>query len=438
MRGTTRLWVTAGLALVLLGTAAVRPLGRPGQSGPIEPSIVPASALLGGPSAGRSVAALQERLREVPSDWRALAALGLAYVGEARTTADPTWYPKAERALSRSLALRPDNPEALVGMASLSLARHDFREALRWAERAASVDGHSAAVLGVLGDAHVELGRYAEGFRAIQTMVEQRPDLASYARASYALELQGRIGPAIRAMRMARAAAGSPADAAWASHQLGELLFSVGRVGAAERAYREAVRLASSWPSPRAGLARVAWARGRVGEAERRLRRVVERYPAPEHVATLGDLYAVTGRPRLAEQQYALVRAEQALFRANGVNVDIEVALFDADHGRRRDALEAARAEWRRRRSVQAADALAWALHANGRDREAARFASRALRLGSMNPLFLFHAGKIRLALGDEDGARRLLRRALRINPAFSILHAEAARAALAGLEEAR
>jgi tetratricopeptide (TPR) repeat protein len=67
------------------------------------------------------------------------------------------------------------------------------------------------------------------------------------------------------------------------------------------------------------------------------------------------------------------------------------------------------------------ADALAWALYANGRYRQAADASEQALRLGTRNALFLFHAGMIRLRLGDRDAAERFLREAFEVNPFFSV-----------------
>jgi tetratricopeptide (TPR) repeat protein len=389
-----------------------------------------------GASLAATIAALEDRLRAVPTDASAAAALGLALVQRARITADPTSYPRAEEALRRSLRLRPEgNVEALLGMGALALARHDFAAGLRWGRRAAAANPGAVAPHGVMGDALVELGRYRAAFREFRRMVGMRPDVSSYARMSYALELRGHVEGALRAMRLALRAAGTPEDAAWVSYQLGELYWNTGRIAAAAAAYRRGAALAPAFVPNRAGLARVAWARGDLRGAIRGYRAVVARMPLPEHVIWLADLLRAGGRVRAAERAEALVRAEEALYRANGVNVDLELALFEADHGSPERALAAARAEWERRKSVHVADAVAWALHANGRDAAAARFSDLALRLGTRNATFLYHAGMIRAALGEERAARVLLGRALRLNRWFSPLHAPMAEEALARLE---
>jgi hypothetical protein len=56
-----------------------------------------------------------------------------------------------------------------------------------------ALDDFNANAHGVMGDALVELGRYDEAFVQIQRMVDLRPDLSSYARVSYARELQGDV-----------------------------------------------------------------------------------------------------------------------------------------------------------------------------------------------------------------------------------------------------
>jgi tetratricopeptide (TPR) repeat protein len=441
MKRAVRIGGTAALAAALFvagGIGLFRSTVGDGARGPAPKAAVSADTLLApaiGGSLDQTIENLQSRLRVLPTDWQAFASLGLAYVQQARVTADPSYYPKAQGVLRRSLGLeREDNFAAMVGMAALAAARHDFAGALRWGEQAKAINPYNGNVYGVIGDAQVELGRYRDAFATFQTMVDTRPGVASYARVSYARELMGDVPGAVQAMEAARDIAGTPADAAWASYQLGELYFNQGDLAAAAHAYARGVDTDADYVPPFAGLAKVAWARGHLHEAIDGYTDVVARYPAPEYVIALGDLYTAAGQPEQADRQYALVHAEEQLFRANGVNIDLELALFDAAHGDPAGALAAARDEWAKRHSVHVADAYAWALHADGRDAEAAVYARKAMALGYRNALFAFHAGMIQLELGNRAEARRLLSDAVRINPHFSIQYAPLAQATLAAI----
>jgi tetratricopeptide (TPR) repeat protein len=399
----------------------------------LTPAVTPGGGL------DRTIANLQARLTEDPTDPVSYASLGLAYVQQAHLTSDPSYYQKAQGALRRSLSLQPqDNEEALVGMAALAAARHDFAAALRFGDRALAIDPSDPDVYGVIGDAELELGRYDAAFATFQTMVDTRPDLASYARVSYARELQGDVDGAIASMIAARDVAGTPGGIAWTSYQIGELRFKAGDVARARSEYALGFEADPGYVANLAGLGKVAWARGDVAGAIETYTEVVQRFPAPEHVIALGDLFALAGDGEAARRQYDLVRAEEQLFAANGVNTDLELSLFNADHGDPRTALRAAKAEWERRQSVHVADALAWALHANGRDAEAARFAERALALGTRNAVFVFHAGMIQVALGNHPEGRELLREALAIDPNISIAYGPVARGTLDRIGVAR
>jgi tetratricopeptide (TPR) repeat protein len=420
----------AGLAVVVFLLGALGPGASNDRTARSRRSLTAAADAFLSPTSGAgsldaSIASLESRLEAAPEDWQASAALGIAYVQQARVTADLSAYPIAEAVLHRSLTLRPNgNADALVGLGTLAAARHDFVSALRWGRRAVRTAPFDADARGLLGDALLELGRYGRAFRSFQRMVDTRPDLASYSRVSYALELRGNVAGAIDAMRAASDVAGRPADAAWAAAQVGKLHLGTGRIDEAERWFRRAQAADPRSMEAEAGLALVAWASGGLGEAIAGYERLATRFPSPEHVATLGDLYLAAGEPEAAAAQFELVRAEARLFRASGVNTDLEVALFEADHpggGSARAALRAARAEWAKRKSVHVADALAWALYANGRYQDASDASAQALRLGTRNALFLFHAGMIQLRLGDEAAARSLLRDAFEVNPWFSV-----------------
>ncbi len=84
------------------------------------------------------------------------------------------------------------------------------------------------------------------------------------------------------------------------------------------------------------------------------------------------------------------------------------------------------------------ADALAWALHRNGRDREALTIARRATGLGSPEARFWIHRGTIEAALGRTGEARTHLRRGLDTDPGLNPWQRDQGRAALSRIEGSR
>ena len=188
------------------------------------------------------------------------------------------------------------NAEALVGLGTLAAARHHFTDALRWGRRATKAAPYDADVYGLLGDAQLELGRYGAAFGSFQRMIDIRPNLASYARVSYALELRGNVEGAIAAMRAAYDVAAGPADVAWAAAHIGKLHFGAGRIEKATRWFRRARAADSGSMDAEAGLALIAWASGDLQAATAAYERLAARYPSPDHVAVLGGLRG-GGRP---------------------------------------------------------------------------------------------------------------------------------------------
>jgi tetratricopeptide (TPR) repeat protein len=398
-----------------------------------------ARALRAAPDAPRPGASTDERIRALQATVRAdprspagHVLLAGAYRQKVRETGDAVYYGKAQGLLDRALAIAPGDAGALTERAALELSRHDFSAGLRDALAARRAAPDVAKPFGVLVDALVELGRYGPAARALQEMVDRRPDLAAYARISYFRELHGDLPGAIAAMRLAVSAGGGvPENTAYVQALLGDLEFARGRLGSAAAAYRQALGLVPDHPPAEAGLARVQAARGDLAGAGRRLSRLVQRLPLRQYIVALGETELAAGRTAAARRDLALVRAEQRLLAAAGVNTDVDLALFEADHGSPRRAVKLARAAWAAAPSVRSADALGWALTRSGDPRGGARWARRALRLGSRDAMFLYHAGMAARAAGERPAARRWLTRALASNPRFSPLYAPRAARAL-------
>jgi tetratricopeptide (TPR) repeat protein len=383
---------------------------------------------------------LQERLRQNPDDQPAYVQLGAAYLQKARETGDPIYYGKTEEALGRAMELQPDDFAAMTQMGVLSLARHQFREALDWGEKAHAISPGTALIYGVIGDAQIELGQYDAALETFQTMVDLRPDLSSYSRASYLRELHGDVEGAIEAMQQAVQAGGPNAENTnWTRVQLGHLYFNSGKLAEAEAQYKQALAAYPDYVHAIAGLARIHAARGEYDEAIELYTDATNRMPLPEYVIALGDVYEAAGRSREAQQQFDLVRAMERLYAANGVDTDLEMALFEANHSQGQkidEALTLARRALEKRPTIYAKDVLAWTLYQDGQYASAYSLSRQALQLGTKDALLFFHAGMIALKLGDQAKAREYLEQALTINPHFSILYADQARTTLQTLQD--
>ncbi len=422
------------VALLAAGAAFGGPTGRPEQdSRPASPGPVPVAA---GAALGAGIAALQDDLRRVPGNDRGWAELGAAYVQQARLTADPGLYGKADGAFAESLHLRPaDNDLALAGQASLASARHEFARAVELSDAALTINAYSPAALAVKVDGLTELGQYDAARTVLERLLQLRPGVDSFTRASYALELQGDLDGARGALERSLAVASAPADKAFVHYYLGELAWNHGDVDGAAKAYDAAIADDPSYVPGLTGRAKVKAVRGDVEGALADDRAAIARQPQPATLVELGELLQAQGRTAEAEQQYAVVRATQQLYAASGQVVDAELALFEADHGDPAKAVElAGRAHAARPDSIVAQDSYAWALHAAGRDAEALPLAKAALRTGLRSASLRYHLGAIEAALGDRAAARADLEGALALNPGWNPLQAPKARALLDGL----
>jgi tetratricopeptide (TPR) repeat protein len=373
-----------------------------------RPSSPSARALPPGPRPGDStdvrIGKLQATVRAQPRRADGYTLLAGAYLQKVRETGDASFYSRAGAAVDRALSLAPGDPAALTKRSALALARHDFRGGLSDAQRARAQAPQVNKPYGVLVDALVELGRYDDAGRALQQMVDRRPDLAAYARVSYFRELHGDLDGAVRAMRAAVSAGGDvPENEAYVRSLLGALELQRGRLDAAAISFRAAVQAVPAYVPGEAGLAKVDVAHGDLGRAIRRLRAIVARLPLPEHVVALAEAEQAAGRTAASRRDLDLARAEQHLLTRSGVNTDTETAIFEADHGSPERAVSLARRAWKAAPSVRSADALGWALTRAARAREALPWAARALKLGSRDPSFLLHAGLAARAGGKRE-----------------------------------
>jgi tetratricopeptide (TPR) repeat protein len=437
----------AGCA-VLGGVLALWPWERPAVHRPVAPApgaraltAVTTGVPAGLPELAALIEARKARVRARPADAVSWAVLGSAYVERGRRTADAADYPRAEQSLETSLRVRPSgNAEALAGMAALANARHDFPSARMWGEAALKLAPKRWTTYPLLIDAYTGLGDYKATKRTLDRLLELRTGPAVQARAAAVYRDRGWREDAAAALTDAAAAARSPAERAQWLERTGQLAFERGDLQDALRHFQEAVRVDPDQRAAQAGQGRTLAAMGRTTEALSAYQVALEKQPCPQYALELGELYESLGLGQAARVEYDQVRALVRKDRSGGVDDELVLGVTETDHGDPATAVRRLRAEYARQPGIAVADALGWALHRAGDDKEALRYATvatdKAHGGGVRSALYSYHRGMIERALGRDGSARLDLTEALRINPYFSPLDVPVARSALAALGE--
>jgi len=434
-----------GTAVLVFATYAAAPdVGRRSDGSPTAPfeqALRPGPGVTERDELERAIRAYEGRLATRP-DSLEYTFLGRLYLDKARLTGDVETYDRAATALTEAARLAPRDLEAHTLLATVRFSTHDFVDALAKATEILGWEPGHLPALAVVGDAHLELGDYAEATQSYDRLAGALPDTAGIeVRRARLAFLNGDLRTARRLARdadlAARKAGAAGADLAWYTVFRGQLELETGHYGAAAAFFESALRTVPDHRLAVGGLARARAATGETDEAISLYERAVAQVPDPEYVTALGDLYAATGHSEAAKHQYDTIEVIATLAKANRQVFGRQLAMYYADHGLQpAEALRLAAAELEVRKDVYGYDAYAWALYQSGRYEEAQHASDAALRLGTPDARLHYHAGLIAAALGDLGRARTALRRALDISPAFHPLQAPHARSVLISLSE--
>ncbi len=387
-------------------------------------------------NAERTVEYYREQIRLHPNVIKNYIELAQVFMQEARVTGNHHEYvPKANNLLDMALSIAPNNFDALLTKSSLLLTFHQFKNARELAERCVAQNTHSAAALGALCDAQVELGEYETAVKTADKMTATRPDLRAYARVSYLREIHGDLGGATDAMRLAAdAGVTGQENRAWVLYNLGNLFIQQNKMDTATFIFKGILDERPQYPYAMAGLARVKAAKDDLTGAVELLVSAVQLTPEHTFIEQIADVYRASNE---LESSHAMAeRALQAFLQheQEGWNIDREYAVFCLNHDMNLpEALTRAKRDYESRPdNIDALDTYAFALVKNGRAPEAPPFIERAMRLGTKNASLHYHAGLIYQALGQSDKSKMFLQQALRENLAAQLPYAVDARRMMA------
>ncbi|MGA8574605.1 MAG: tetratricopeptide repeat protein [Candidatus Cybelea sp.] len=401
------------------------------QAGVAVPAPIPTDYRL----RNETVAFYEAQARLDSDDQITRRVLGAEYLQRFRETGDLNDVTRALAVAERSLVLQPQGNVAALGViASSDIALHRFDAALSAQRQAIDAapfdDGARAQTASIL----MEVGRYDEAQRILAHPLQDgaNPTWMSI-RARYD-ELTGNLTGARVQMAQATALVDrmisiNAYTRSWYHLRDAQLAFEAGDGVTAEREFREALHVFPDNAMALLFAAKFYRARHDWPHALASATRSAELYPLPQALGYEADAQRALGDEESATTTDALIRAEQRLFNAQGVN-DRLLAIYYAEHREHLgDALTAARADLGKRGDeIYADDTMAWVLAAMGRWHEARRYAKRATRYGTQDPELQYHAGVIAWYAGDRSEAQRRLRAALAADSAFHPFYAADAR----------
>ena len=385
----------------------------------------------------KNVDILQKKIAANASDTKSIIALANYFILEGRATGNYAYYDKAAMKLVNDiLKMDANNFEALTLKSLVYLSQHHFADGLETAQQARNMIPYNAFVHGILVDGNVEMGNYDSALACAQKMMEIRPDLRSYARASYLREIFGDYPGAIEAMKLAIDAGVSGDEATeWSRIQLGHLYENIGDFKNAEMNYQIALNERPGYMYALAGMAHLALAAKDYNKAIDYYQQAAKDANEGSFKEELATVYFLSGQKEKAtELTNAVIRElDKNATAANtdesiGHYADKELAYAYLSINNYDKALEHAIQEYNRRpKNIEVNETVAWMYYKKGEAAKALPYLKVALITNSKNPTLLCRSGLIYAKNGDLINAKKLLQEGLQSNPNIdAMLKAEA------------
>ena len=304
--------------------------------------------------------------------------------------------------------------------------QHQFKDALAVAQQAIAMNPYNSGVYGALVDANEEMGNYQEAVKDCDKMLQIRPDLRSYSRASYLRQIFGDNRGAIDAMIMA-VQAGLPGLEAteWCRVNLGDLYLNTGNIDSASIVFRTSLVYRPDYPAATMGMARVARAMKAYDSSLSCTKRAITIQSEVAYVSFLGDIYELKGdNAKAAEVRKDVInlleeaekdQPKDALIKHN---VSREMATAYLNNNDLDKAMQYAATDLAMRPdNIDANELIAWIYYLKGDMANAKLHADKMLATNTKNANTLYKAGIIYTHAGDAAKGTAMMQQAKAISP---------------------
>ena len=369
-------------------------------------------------------------LKKNSADGKAYLSIATAFISEGRITGNNGYYSEAAiKMLDKARAVSPENKdidfESLSLKSAVLLNMHQFKDALATAKQGVTINSYNAGIYGAMIDAHVEMGDYNAAVADCDKMLNIRPDLRSYSRASYLRQIHGDNDGALEAMKMA-VESGVPGmeSTEWARVNWGDLYFNIGKLDTARMIYESVLSYRPGYPYAEMGLARVAAAHKNYDQAITHTSNAIKVLSEAAFVSYLGDLYTLKGDKEKGEETHKDVvrlleegekdQAKSKILQHNGHRELAMAYLSVKDYDK---ALLHAQADYNLRpANIDANELMAWVLYLKGAYAEAVKYQDVVFKTKIKNANLSYKAGLVYAAAGNATRADQLKKEGLSIS----------------------
>jgi tetratricopeptide (TPR) repeat protein len=366
-----------------------------------------------------SIAAANEKITKDPKRPEGYNDLAVALARKERETGDQKYLRQAEQAIEKSLTLEPGNFEGRRARAAVRLRQKRYEDALEEATALNRKTPDDNPMYGLIADAQIALGNYAEAEKATQRM----------------LDLRLVNGPGMEHGAMVREIIGFPDGAidwwnqalqlsserdieerAFIHTQLARIYRGQGKYDAAAQHTRQSLSLCPNYPAALVELAAIHLDRKQPKEAADLLRARLKIGQDLESMWMLGKALESAGDLVEARAAYGDFEKQARAAASQPSNANAILVRYLADHGKAGDGVAIAAQSLKRRSDIATIRAYAWALSQNGQPAEATEQIQRAMAAGTRDSGLYFDAGLIARRANNAPAAEKYLRSAFEMN----------------------
>jgi tetratricopeptide (TPR) repeat protein len=370
-----------------------------------------------------------QRIQRNPNDGLDRAALATTYLKRARVTARANDYFLAEQAAQRSLAALPVlNSGALMVLAEVSLARHDFIETKRLLEQLKTITPHSVGVLSLEATLYLALGDVKKANLITQTLLKSVPTAANYIQLGLLNEAQGQNAEPNYLIALTLEEADDPVGSARTRTFLARWYLKHGQLPLAKDLL---VQVQQIVPNDAQSAMLLADTQLQMGHLEVALNMYQGILEDSKNTLTLLNHAALRGMARvkrlLGQDNLVLWQeAKDALrseLKKGAFGHTRELAALLLESGQKTDFQEALRLAMQEaliRADSETLHVLAWAQLETGQPKKALLTMQRAMQFGIKDAVLTYRMGLIQQALGQEKIAQTWFEKAKIMNPALN------------------